>query len=259
MRNVMRTTVLLLCASCGAMSTALAADVEAIVGWSQRVELGTRVSGVVSDVHVRPGQQVNAGDKLITLDQRGFQGQVVRRQAEFRHAQAVLEEAEREDARAIELYDRTLLSDFERNQAAIALQSARAAAAAARALLLDARLDLEHSVVSAPFAGVVLAVSAAPGQSVISEMQSQPLVTIADDRVLQLRAEVGGDQASRLQRGQTLRVSARGESLQSTLDHVGFEPVGHTGQGPRYELTASLPVQGEMRLRVGESVTLHLD
>ena len=48
--------------------TSLAADLPAVVGWLQRVELGTLVSGVVSEVHVRPGQQVRRGDKLLSLE-----------------------------------------------------------------------------------------------------------------------------------------------------------------------------------------------
>ena len=120
--------------------TSLAADLPAVVGWLQRVELGTLVSGVVSEVHVRPGQQVRRGDKLLSLDSRGFASQVSRRTAEHQYAQAALKEAQREDERAIELYDRTVLSDFERNQALVALKAARAVAERARAALAGTKL-----------------------------------------------------------------------------------------------------------------------
>jgi multidrug efflux system membrane fusion protein len=243
---------------CAATLT-LAADVPAVVSWSQRVELGTLVSGVVSAVHVRPGQTVSKGDKLLSLDDRGFSSRVSRRLAEQRHAQAMLEEAEREDARAVELYDRTVLSDFERNQALIALHAARATAEAARSALLDARLDLERSVVRAPFDGVVLAVNAAPGQIVVSELQSQPMVTIADNRVYQARAQVDAAQAGLLEAGSTLRATARGQALEASVSYVGFEPVAQAGQGPRYELTADIVADPQHPLRVGETVILHLE
>ena len=237
---------------------AVAAEVAAVVGWSQKVELGTLVSGVVSEVHVRPGQAVSKGDELISLDGRGFSGQVSRRLAAYKHAQAALEEAQREDERAIELYDRTVLSDFERNQALIALHSARAGAEAARADLIEARLDLEHSVVRAPFDGVVLSVSVAPGQTIVSEWQSQPLVTVADNRVYLARAQIDAIQAGRLEQGSALRATLRGEAVEASVGHIGFEPVAQTGQGPRYELVAEI-VAGEEPLRVGETVILHLD
>ena len=237
---------------------ALAADVPAVIGWAQRVELGTLVSGVVSEVQVRPGQRVSKGDSLLSLDSRGFDSQVSRRLAEHRHAQAMLEEAEREDARAQELYDRTVLSDFERNQALIALKAARAAAEKARAGLVQARLDQERSVVRAPFDGVVLAVNAAPGQTVITELQSPALVTLADNRVYRARAQVDPEQAAQLEPGRRLSATVRGQTLDASVSYVGFEPVTQDGGTPRYELVTDI-VAGGQALRVGETVTLHLE
>ena len=237
----------------------LAADVPGVIAWSQKVELGTLVSGVVGAVHVRRGQRVAQGDLVITLDDRGFKGEVDRHQAVYRHAQAALEEARREDERAIELYDRTVLSDFERNQAKIALQAARARAEEARADLIQARLDLERSVVRAPFDGLVLAVNVAPGQTIVSAWQSQPLVTLADNRIYRVRAPVSAAQASRLEPGAALRATIGDQTLAASVSHVGFEPLEQAGQGPLYELFAEIRVEDGRSLRVGETVVLHLD
>jgi len=258
MTNLTRATVLgLFCL--GVSGTVPAEEVSAVVGWSQKVELGTLVSGVVGVVHVRPGQTVHKGDKLISLDGRGFSSQVSRHEAAYRHALAALAEAKREDDRAVELYDRTVLSDFERNQARLALKSARAASEAAHADLIDARLNLERSEILAPFDGVVLSVDAAPGQTVVSDWQSLPLVTVADNRVQYVRAQIDSAQAGRLQPGQSLRASAHGQQLQASVGHVGFEPVGQSAQGPLYELTAEIAVNEQTPLRVGETVILQLD
>lgn len=236
-----------------------AADVPAVVDWSQRVELGTRVSGVVTEVLVRPGQSVRKGDPMLALDKRGFATQVSRRVAEHRHAKSRLIEAQREDERAQELYDRTVLSDFDRNQATVALQAEQAATERARAALVEARLDLEHSVVRAPFDGIVLAVNAAPGQSVISELQSQPLVTVADDRHLRARGQVDAAQAAQLQPDMPLSATLRGQTLQAKVIYVGYEPVAQSGQGPRYELVADVQQDDTRKLRIGETVILHLE
>lgn len=251
-----RISMLLLVLSTG---PALAVDVAATLAWSQKVELGTLVSGMVSKVHVRPGQVVKQGDALITLDDRGFRSQVGSGLAAYRHTKANLEEAEREDERALELYDRTVLSDFERNQALIALQSARAAHAAAQAALVAARLDLERSVVRAPFDGIVLSLNVAPGQTVISELQSQALVALADHRTLLARAQIDGARAGELSAGQALRATWRGQSLEARVSHVGFEPVAMAGDGPRYELVTAITAPQGVTPRVGEPLTLHLD
>jgi len=244
-----------LCVTAGAF----AADVSAVVNWSQKVELGTLVSGVVSHVYVRPGQAVGKGDRLVSLDERGFSSQLDKYEAAYQHAQAALAEARREDARAIELYERTVLSDFERNQAQVALLAARAAAEAARADLVEARLNLERSEILAPFDGVILAVHAAPGQAVVSAWQSQPLVTIADNRAFLAQARIDASQAGRLQQGQSLSASLHGRDLDASVSYVGFEPAGEPGQEPRYELVVEIAAKDKQSLRVGETVTLHLD
>ena len=243
----------------GLAGTVSAADIPAVVGWAQRVELGTLVSGVVSEVHVRPGQQVSKGDKLLSLDRRGFASQLNRRAAEHRHAQAVLEEARREDERAVELYDRTVLSDFERNQALVALKAADAAAQRARAALVEARLDLERSEIQAPFDAAVLAINASPGQSVVSELQSQPLVIVADTRNLRARALIDAAQAGGLQPGDPIEATLRGATVQAGVAYIGFEPVSQDGQGVRYELFVDLLAEPDRPLRVGETVILHLE
>jgi len=237
----------------------LAADVSAVIHWSRSVELGTLVSGVVGEVHVRPGQIVSKGDELISLDGRSFSGQVNRRLAAYKYAEAALEEAEREDERAVELYDRTVLSDFERNQALIALHSARARAEAARVDLIEARLELERSVVRAPFDGIVLAVNVSPGQTIVSAWQSQPLVTLADNRVYRAHAQIDATLAGQLGQGSALRATLRGQAVQASVDYVGFEPVGQSGQGPLYELVARIVATDGQPLRVGETVVLHLE
>lgn len=234
-------------------------DVSAVLAWSQKVELGTLVSGVVGEVHVRPGQAVTKGDTLISLDGRGFSAQVSRRQAGYEHAKAALEEAEREDERAIELYDRTVLSDFERNQALIGLHAAQAVAEAARADLTEARLNLERSVLKAPFDGLVLSVGVSPGQTIVSEWQSQPLVTLANNRVYHAHAQIDAARAGRLRPGDGVSATLRGESVQASVGYIGFEPAAQSEQGPLYELVVEIvAVEGET-LRVGETLTLHLD
>jgi multidrug efflux system membrane fusion protein len=257
--TIFKNTVLACLFGLSLSAGAPAADVSAVVAWSQKVELGTLVSGVVSEVHVRPGQVVAKGDKLISLDARGFNAQVNRRLAAYKHAESTLEEAMREDERAIELYDRTVLSDFERNQALIALHAARARAEAARADLTEARLNLEHSVVLAPFDGLVLSVGVSPGQTIVSEWQSQPLVTLADNRVYRAHAQIDGVRAGQLQVGGELQATLRGKLAQASVGYVGFEPVAQSEQGPLYDLVVEIVAGDGEPLRVGETVILHLE
>ena len=233
--------------------------IEGIVTWSQRAELGTLVSGVISRVHVRPGQVVKRGDTLVELDERGFAGQVQRWLAEYRHARGLLAEAEREDERAAELYDRTVLSDFERNQALLAVDAARARQALANARLVDARLDLERSRIKAPFDGVVLQVNAVPGQPVISEVQVQPLVALADNTRLTVRAELQAGSVAGVAAGQVISLIAGDKPFEGTVAYVGMEPLPPGGSGLRYALHVDVDPGQAPGLRVGETVLMELD
>ena len=77
--------------------------------WSQRVELGSPVNGIVEKVTVNVGDKVKKGDALVQLDNAVFKGHVNEYRAQLVSNQEVLKEAERERDRALELYDRTVL------------------------------------------------------------------------------------------------------------------------------------------------------
>ncbi len=242
-----------------AMGPAAAAELTGTLDWVRRTELGTLVSGVVAAVPVRAGQSVAAGTELLRLDDRGFRARVAEAEAAVAKARVDFEEAEREDGRAAELYDRTVLSDHERQLAAIDLEAARATLQAARAQLTQARLDLERSAIRAPHAALVLRVAGAPGQVVVSELQSMPLVVVAEDGRMLVRANAGAAELAGVAPGAPARVGVRELWLQGTVAEVGLEPVAGTGQGARYEVTVVFDLPAGPRLRAGEVATLRLD
>lgn len=174
-------------------ATVQAAERSGSVDWGRRVALGTLESGVVAEVPVAQGQRVSKGELLLRLDQRGFKADLAAAQAAHRHAQALLAEAQREFDRAEELYDRTVLSEHERTVAIIGLREAQAVAEKARAGLVRAQLALEHSELHAPLDGLVETLSVVPGQVVNARLEVPNLVTLADDRWLEVRVQ--GDPA----------------------------------------------------------------
>ena len=177
LRRAVNALLLLLCAA-----PVWAAGTPGTLEWARRVELSTPVSGVVATVNVEPGDQVDKGEALVALDQRGFHAEVLRARADKRRLAQALAEAKRQRNRAQELYDRTLLSQHDLDLAKIAYTTARAKYEAADAALIQAMLDLEYSTVRAPFAGVVLARPAQVGQTVVSRLRSVPLVVRAERR-----------------------------------------------------------------------------
>jgi len=98
-----------------------AADVPATLQWSQRVELSPPVSGVVQAVNVEVGDLVKKGQVLLTLDSTAYQARVAENQSEITRLNAEVEEAKRDLDRVQELYQRTVVSTTELDQAKLRL------------------------------------------------------------------------------------------------------------------------------------------
>jgi RND family efflux transporter MFP subunit len=146
---------------------------------ADRVELTTRVSGVVEEVLVKPGQRVSKGAVLLRLDRTVLQAHVDEATAEQVRADADEEDAKRDLERAEELYNRTVSSTSELEAATLRHTRAKAALSAANARLVIAKKNLSDAELKAPFNGVVSAVPGGPGTVVTADCQPKPLVILS--------------------------------------------------------------------------------
>ncbi|MFO8025542.1 efflux RND transporter periplasmic adaptor subunit [Thiohalophilus sp.] len=235
-------------------SQATAAEYDARLEWERRVELGTPVQGVVSEVKAQAGQRIKAGAVLVQLDDRGFRADVNKASTRVASLKAVRAEARREQERAEELYDRTVLSDHELQIALNEARQAEADYAAARAALVQARLNLEYSAVRSPFDALVISVPAEQGQTVINDLQSVTLVTVADANSMIAQAELTEAQTRTLEVGQEATVNVAGRTHTGRIKSIGLEPVEGT---ERYAVAVSFPLEGR-RYRVGQTASIEL-
>ena len=148
---------------------------------ADKVELTTRVSGVVEAVLVKPGQHVRKGAVLLRLDKTVLQARLEEAQAEHARAQADDADAKREQGRAQELYERTVSSTSELEAAELRYARAQAALAAARARRVIAQKNLADAELKAPFNGVVSAIPGGPGSVVVADCQPKPLIILSRD------------------------------------------------------------------------------
>lgn len=140
------------------------------------VELSTRVSGVVAEVRVKPGQRVKKGTVLLWLDKTILQAHLDEARAEHVRAQAEEGTAKRDLDQAQELFDRTVSSTSELDLARSRHVRTQAALGVARAHRVIAEKNLQDAELRAPFDGVVNAVPGAPGTVVAADCQPRPLV-----------------------------------------------------------------------------------
>lgn len=235
-----------------------AAEVTGSLQWVRRVELSTPVSGVISQVAVNSGDEVQKGQTLLNLDARGFNALVKKAEARVQTGKEARDEARRELERTTEMYERTLLSDHELQLAKIALSNAEAELQAAEAERTLARLELEYSRVQAPFDGVVLERSAEVGQTVVTRMQSVPLLVLAETGRMLARIEVGEQELATLRKGMEAQVRAGGKTFRGTVQRLGMEPVIAAGGVAKYEADVLFDYPRNERLRAGQSAVVVL-
>ncbi|MBD3811063.1 MAG: efflux RND transporter periplasmic adaptor subunit [Betaproteobacteria bacterium] len=146
---------------------------------ADKVELTTRVSGVVESVLVKPGQRVKKGAVLLRLDRTILQARLEEATADHARAQADEADAKREQGRAQELYDRTVSSTSELEAAELRYARAQAALSAAQARRVIAQKNLADAELKAPFDGVVSAIPGGAGTVVVADCQPKPLIVLS--------------------------------------------------------------------------------
>lgn len=130
------------------------------------VQMAAQVSGQVKAVHVSENQAVVQGEELLEIDPQPFQFAVEKTQAQLRQRTAELQNAERNAQRIRSLVQQHFVSSHTADDASTSVTTAKAALNAAAATLQEAKLDLEHTHVSAPVSGTIANLSLRPGSVV---------------------------------------------------------------------------------------------
>lgn len=119
----------------------------------ERVELRSRVSGVVESVHFREGNLVKQGDLLVSIDQAPYLAELERAQAQVLAAQARVALSASENERGQKLFTTRNLSQRDLDARVHGLSEARANLHAAEAARRTAQLNLDYTQIRAPISG----------------------------------------------------------------------------------------------------------
>ena len=119
------------------------------------VALVARITGVLQQRHFEPGQMVEEGQTLYSIEPDIYQATVNQRDADLQSARAELSRAQRDAERFERLLSQNSVSRQQYDQALADMQVARAAVAQAEAALARARIDLEYAEVKAPVSGMI--------------------------------------------------------------------------------------------------------
>lgn len=119
----------------------------------ERVELRSRVSGVVEAVHFREGNLVKQGDLLVSIDPAPYLAELERAQAQVLAVQARVALVEKEHERGRQLIATRNLSQRDLDTRVNALREAEANLRAAEAARRTAQLNVDYTQIRAPISG----------------------------------------------------------------------------------------------------------
>jgi len=253
-----RFAMLVWMATCLVAPVVQAAEVPAVLQWSQRVELSTPVSGVVQAVNVAAGERVKKGQLLLQLDDRVYAGREEEAAAAVARQQEEASEAQRDLQRVQELYDRSVISTSELDQAKLHQARTAARLKEARARHKQAAKNRADSVLRAPFDALVVARLAEPGQAVAAGLQPQTLLVVAKAGEMMARAQISEGQIANLKVDQEVNISVGTQHFRGKIKTLGLEPGAHDkSNAPLYALDVVF-LPGGTVLRTGTQATLTL-
>src|ERR1700719_715657 len=216
------------------------------------VQVGSQVSGVISELHADFNSHVSKGDVIAQIEPALFQGAFAQAKADLENAEANVPVAAANTAKARAAQAQTK-ADYDRNvgltkSGAVSQQAfeqakanadsadAQVAAAAAqelqaraqveqkRAALQMAQTNLNYTTIRAPIDGTVVARSVDVGQTVAASLQAPTLFTIAQDLTkMQVYAKTDESDVGGMKRGQTVTFKVDAyprESFSGTVSQV---------------------------------------
>jgi macrolide-specific efflux system membrane fusion protein len=192
-----------------------------------KVDVGAQVSGQVQKIHVELGQRVKKGDLLVSLESELARSEVAQAEAAVAQQAALIDStqaslalARREAERQHRLLEgeAAAAAETERADTDLArleadLRGQTATLKRLQAELVQRRLRLGYTAITAPMDGTVVNLPVQEGQTVIAIQVTPVMVTLADMDEITVRARVPEADVGQVRPGQKARfVTLAGEA-----------------------------------------------
>ncbi|MCD8265662.1 MAG: efflux RND transporter periplasmic adaptor subunit, partial [Prevotellaceae bacterium] len=145
------------------------------------VEVGTQVSGIISNIYVDYNSIVKAGQVIAELDRTNLISELNSAQASLESAQSDLDYQETNYKRYKNLYDKGLISADDYDQAFLSYTKAKQTLVQQQENVKKAETNLGYATITSPIDGVILTKEVEEGQTVASSYNTPTLFTIAQD------------------------------------------------------------------------------
>ena len=139
--------------------------------------INAQVQGYIISRDYKEGSVVNKGDLLFQIDPRPFEAALAQAKATLAKDQANQAKADADEKRAMDLFNKKVISDQERDTAIAAAGATRANVQADEAAVKQAELNLGYTRITAPISGVAAIATAQVGDLV--GPNTGPLTTVS--------------------------------------------------------------------------------
>ena len=191
-------------------------DLEAVVASTgaldavTTVQVGTQVSGIISDIYVDFNDRVRAGQIIARIDTTLLWSTVRDAESNLERNQAQLKQAQRELDRLEPLFTQQFVTEVDYSRAQYDLDIAKAATKSAEISLDRARQNLSYATIIAPISGTVIERNVDVGQTVAASFSAPQLFLIADDLSrMEILASVDESDIGQIQEGQFARFTVQ--------------------------------------------------
>lgn len=151
----------------------------------QDVEIRPKVSGFITKLCVKEGQQVKAGQLLFVIDNVTYAAAVRQAKAAVNAAKAQLNTARLTYNNSQKLFKNNVIGSYELQSSKNAMESAAAQLAQAEAAYVSAKQNLDFCFVSSPANGVVGDLPYRVG-ALVSASSQQALTTVSNNSTMQV-------------------------------------------------------------------------
>jgi HlyD family secretion protein len=241
------------------------------------VEVGTQANGIIKQLDADFNSVVHKGQVIARLDPTLIDAQIDQGRALVEKAKADVEnlhvaadDANRQLARAEALFAKQLLDQSDLDAARVAAGEAAAEVKAGQAQVTQAQaivdgglVNREHTIITAPIDGIVIARNVDIGQTVVSNMQAQTLFEIAEDLTkMQLNASIDESDVGRVRPGDAVAFTVDAypdDTFRGTVAQVRLNPIIDQNV-VTYTTVIDVP-NGDLELRPGmtANVTVRVD
>lgn len=212
-------------ASSGANPRPVVAALGLVEPSSETIAVAADLPGIVREVYVAPGQDVEAGAPLFRQDARALEAQLAAARAAMRVADVEARDARSRAERYLDLRDALVVSAEQKDRVRFAAERADAAVALRAAEIRQLETDLARLTVRSPIAGRVLRINVRSGEFAPAGPSAEPLIALGDVTPLHVRVQIDEEDASRITPGAAAEGALRGDTVRRVqLRFVRFEP-----------------------------------